>query len=568
MEFNYSGSGALHLFILGFVCAMVFFANLARIPFYDKAEPREALVVRDIVINGNWIFPLRMGQQIPSKPPLFHWTAAFCSIVWGRMTEATVRFPSALFATLGVFLVYWLGRELYDSLTGLFAGLILATFNVYQTAGTEARVDMTLAFWLTLSLVLFYGIYKGVLRTPLWTYAFFFAAGAGVLAKGPVSLVLCALTVVLFLAFKKRWDLLRKLALHPGVILAVLAFSWWYGSALWFGGREFFGVQFLKENFARFFLHGEEGTGHQKPIYYFVPYLFTLGLPWTLLLPFSLVDYFQRKRFREDGALFLGIWVAVVFIFFSLSAGKRSPYILPLYPALALIMALGIQGWKARPGTPKAIRVVAWCAALIGVVIFGAGLSSVFQQDPLSLFHLVERGLKGDDLQKFQAIRAAINAMGWLIPCCLVATALWWFFIARSLLRCQWTLFVAQLAGVTVVSFFIVQALLMPLVASQQSYKAFMETARHTYSTGGTLYVYPKGIDYASIVFYGGKQLRVLSEDNGSLIDKLEHRGNYVIVAERTWKTMSAVSAAPMLRSEGTGPDGDSVLILVRGTKS
>jgi hypothetical protein len=150
--------------------------------------------------------------------------------------------------------------------------------------------------------------------------------------------------------------------------------------------------------------------------------------------------------------------------------------------------------------------------------------------------------------------------------------ALLWFLIARSLLRYQWTLFVTQLAGVTAVSFFVVQALLMPLVASQQSYKAFVETARRQASgAGAILYIYPKGIDYASIVFYGGNELMVLSEDNGVLLDKLEHSGNYVIVGERTWKTMVAhgsVPLSPVLRSKGTGPDGDAALILLHGAKS
>jgi 4-amino-4-deoxy-L-arabinose transferase-like glycosyltransferase len=571
MQFNYSGIAAIHLFILGLVCGIVFFANLGRLPFYDKAEPREALVVRDIVINGNWILPLRMGQKIPSKPPLFHWTGAVCSIVWGTMTEATVRFPSALFASLGVLLIYGLGRQLYDAQTGLFAGLILATFSVYQTAGIEARVDMTLAFWLLLPLVLFYGIYSEFLRNPLWTYAFFLAAGAGVLAKGPVSLVLCALTAALFLAFKKRWDLLRKLALHPGVILAALVFSLWYGSALWIGGQQFFGIQFIKENFARFFVYGEDGTGHQKPLYYFVPYLFTLGLPWTLLLPFGLIDYFQQKRFKEDGALFLGVWVAVVFIFFSLSAGKRAPYILPLYPPLALLTALVIQRWQAKQSAPKGIRVVAWCAALVSVVIFSIALSSVFQQDLLTIFRLVETRLKADDLQQFQAVRNALDTAGWVIPGFLLVAALLWFLIARSLWRYQWTLFASQLAGVTALSFFMVQALLMPLVANRQSYKAFVETARQISGAGRALYVYPKGVDYASLVFYGGKQLRVLSEDNELLLDKLARSGDYVIVAESNWKKMMAdasVSLIPVLRSKGTGPDGDNALILVRGVKS
>jgi hypothetical protein len=111
----------------------------------------------------------------------------------------------------------------------------------------------------------------------------------------------------------------------------------------------------------------------------------------------------------------------------------------------------------------------------------------------------------------------------------------------------------------------------MPFLASQQSYKAFMETARQAPGSRGSLYIYPKGIDYASIVFYGGKQLKVLSEDDALLFDKLEHSGDYVIVAETTWKTMIArgsVSLSPVLRSKGTGPDGDNALILIRGVKS
>ena len=109
MTFKYSTAAAWHVLILGCICGIVFFANLGSIPFYDKGEPREALVVRDIVLNGNWIFPLKLGQQIPSKPPLFHWVGALASLFWGHMTEATVRFPSALFASLGVFLVFYLG---------------------------------------------------------------------------------------------------------------------------------------------------------------------------------------------------------------------------------------------------------------------------------------------------------------------------------------------------------------------------------------------------------------------------------------------------------------------------
>src|SRR5262245_4922310 len=111
MAFKHLAAEAFYPLILACVCGIVFFANLGSTPFYDKGESREALVVRDIVLNGNWIFPLKVGQQIPSKPPLFHWVGASVSLLWGQMTETTVRFPSALFASLGVFLVYYLGRS-------------------------------------------------------------------------------------------------------------------------------------------------------------------------------------------------------------------------------------------------------------------------------------------------------------------------------------------------------------------------------------------------------------------------------------------------------------------------
>jgi 4-amino-4-deoxy-L-arabinose transferase-like glycosyltransferase len=572
MTFKYSTAAAWHFLILGCICGIVFFANLGRIPFYDKGEPREALVVRDIVLNGNWIFPLKLGQQIPSKPPLFHWVGALASLVRGHMTEATVRFPSALFASLGVLLVYHLGRKLYDPTTGLFAGLILATSIVYQAAAVEARVDMTLTFWLTLTLVLFYGLYQGLFENILWEYVFFLSAGISVLAKGPVSLVLCILVITLFLAARRRWDLFWKLALHPGVILAVAVFSLWYGSALWIGGEKFFGLQFIKENVARFFVHGEGGTGHQKPIYYFIPYLFTLGLPWTLLLPFGLFDYLRWKHFKDDRDVFLGIWVAVIFVFFSLSAGKRPPYILPLYPPLALLMAVGIRRWQlGLHGRPGGLPIAAWFAAVIGAVILLPALSGLIGQDLFWPFHFIESQLKPSDLRQFQLIREVIGANGMLISGFLLASALLWFLTAWGLFKYKWLSFIAALTVVSVLSCVLIQGVLMPAVATEQSYKSFVEAVERDYSGRQILYVFPKGLDYTSIVFYGGESLQLLSEDARALIDKLERTRDYVIVGERESKEVvarSSLALAPLLRSKGTGPDRDNPLILVRGAKS
>ena len=230
----------IHLAILGIVCTLVFFLFLGKTPFHDRGEPREALVVRDIVLQGRWLLPLRGGEQIPSKPPLFHWFAATASIVGGEMNEASIRFPSALFASLGVLVCYFFGTRLYGPQTGLWAGLILATTTVYYTAGIEARVDMTLVFFVTLTLILFFSIYRGFLQQKIWWYVFFITAGASVTAKGPVSIILCGLVIASFLIIRKRWDIFRAMLGHPGMLLgALICVAWYVAGALPQRGRIF-----------------------------------------------------------------------------------------------------------------------------------------------------------------------------------------------------------------------------------------------------------------------------------------------------------------------------------------
>src|SRR5688572_33089877 len=99
-------SFVVHLLLLTALCGVLYFPYLGSTAFFDKGEPREALAVQDIVQRGEWLFPLKRATEIPSKPPLFHWSAAVSSKIIGRLDEFTIRFPAALYATLGVLLVY------------------------------------------------------------------------------------------------------------------------------------------------------------------------------------------------------------------------------------------------------------------------------------------------------------------------------------------------------------------------------------------------------------------------------------------------------------------------------
>jgi predicted membrane-bound mannosyltransferase len=142
-------AATVHILLLLILCGMLYFPYLGNTPFFDKGEPREALAVQDIVQRGEWLFPLKRATAIPSKPPLFHWSAALVATATGKLNETTIRFPSALYATLGVLFVYLLGRKLYGGEVGLLAGAILATTMVYSDQALSARVDMTMCFFVS-----------------------------------------------------------------------------------------------------------------------------------------------------------------------------------------------------------------------------------------------------------------------------------------------------------------------------------------------------------------------------------------------------------------------------------
>jgi 4-amino-4-deoxy-L-arabinose transferase-like glycosyltransferase len=115
----------------------------------------------------------------------------------------------------------------------------------------------------------------------LWFYVFYIVVGIGTLAKGPLGVVLPALIAASLALAERRWNRMRKFCFHPGVVLTLVLATWWYIVAVTRGGEGFFDRQILEENLSRFV----GGSGHSQPIYYYVPYLFTLGMPWGMFLP-------------------------------------------------------------------------------------------------------------------------------------------------------------------------------------------------------------------------------------------------------------------------------------------
>jgi 4-amino-4-deoxy-L-arabinose transferase-like glycosyltransferase len=557
---------SLHIGILLTLCAVLYLPYLGALPFFDRGEPREALAVQDIVQRGEWLFPLKTPTTIPSKPPLFHWSAALTSQITGKLDERTIRFPSALYAILGVIAIYWLGRRLFGAKVGLLAGAILSTTLVYSAQALDARVDMTLCFFITMSLVLFYSLYRGFATQPLWYYLFYAVVGVGALAKGPLGILLPALVAGTFLAIKRRWDLLLKFCFHPGVLLTLIIAAGWYGVAVTRGGEDFVDQRLLKENLERFF----GGSGHSHPVYYYIPYVFLEGLPWSLFLPFVLWDHFKNRSVaRGDDGLFLTIWLGAMFAFFSLSMGKRPVYLLPLYPAMALLTA----NWFYQQGEALGMRrfwyrVIALIAAWFATVLLAITLGGLWNHDPGWFFSLIEPLLKPKDRANLMAVRESLVSFGWAFTVAACLSGILWLATAYLLWMARIRPAAYCLVLVSILVPFIGWSMVLPAIAETKSYREFMEEVNRRVQPHGKLYLFGE-LHSDPIVFYRNMEIETLERSMDHVAAQIGIGDVYIIMAQKTWSQMAKLRptlAAPLLMSKGTGPEGDVPIVLVRAS--
>lgn len=553
----------LHVLLLLLLCGALYFPYLGSIPFFDKGEPREALAVQDIVQRGEWLVPLKRATDIPSKPPLFHWSAAAVAKITGSLTEATIRFPSAFYAVLGVLLIYWLGVKIFNPKIALLGAAILATTMIYQDQALSARVDMTLCFVVTLSLTLFYALYRGYLTHQLWFYLFYAVVGIGTLAKGPLGVLLPGLVAGSLALFERRWDMIKKFTFHPGVVLMIVLATGWYVIAVIRGGEGFFDRQILQENLSRFV----GGSGHSHPVYYYLPYLFSQSLPWNLFLPFVLWDIFKRGSRMDTGRLFLVLWFLAMFAFFSISSGKRPVYLLPIYPATALLLAVWFNdAADASSGCRIFYRIIAGFAAVTGVMLLVITVGAFWNHEYGWFFGPIERLLRPKDRANVVAVRTQLDSFGWTFTWVSLLVAALWLWLSQSLWRARLHLAARLLVAVSILHGFIGWSAVMPVIAREKSYRPFMDEVNRRVGPDQKIFLYG-AFNSDPVIFYRGalipklnRPLQIVAADSGA--------GNgWLIMPERRWMDMKKLAVdlpPPILRSEGKGPENDAILVLVR----
>lgn len=330
--------------ILLAACAALFYFPLAQRALWDSDEGRYAEIAREMIELKSWLVPHLNHVLYFEKPPLFYWLTAIAMHVFGENAFAA-RFWSATFALLTVGLVYSIGRHWKNERTGLLSASILATSFLFYSLTQFLVLDMALTFWLTLALLaesrlvderLTSGRQGAPEKANRFAYLLAVACAGGLLTKGLIALVLPLGIGFFVVIYLKLGHTIRRIQWKgPALLFLALAAPWFILVTL---RHPFFATFFfVHEHFQRYLT-----TVHHReaPFYFFIPVLLAGFLPWAVFLP-KVVSVWVRqyaKGLHRDpgGALFIA-WILLITLFFSMSSSKLVAYILPVFPALALL---------------------------------------------------------------------------------------------------------------------------------------------------------------------------------------------------------------------------------------
>ena len=362
-----------HQFWIVVAGAVIFFTTLGATGLWDEDEPLYASCAREMLERGDWVVPWFNGQMFPDKPPLMFWTMMSGFGLFG-VNELGARFWSAVFGVATALATYHLGRRLFRAEVGLWGGLIVSSSIIFTVSARAATVDSALTLATTMAILFF------VLGRTWIAFALMYASmGVAVLAKGPVGLLLPAATIGLFLLiindprnfFRSAWQM-RPLT---GIaVVAAVALPWYVLVGLRTDGV------WLEQFFAKYNLRPfmQPILGHHGPVWYYVPAILIGFFPWSVFAVPTLIDLVRRLRGRDawrTGTILLLCWLGVFFVFWSICSTKLPHYVLPAYPALALLTACFVDGWIT--GQTPVSR--AWLRAALGITILvGIGFISVF----------------------------------------------------------------------------------------------------------------------------------------------------------------------------------------------
>lgn len=346
---------------------LVWFWMLGARVLVPTDEGRYAEMAREMVATQDWITTRLNGIKYFEKPPLQTWMNAITFELFG-LGEWQARLWTGLCGLLGIGLAAYTGTRVFNGRVGFYAALVLASSFFWAGMGHINTLDMGLSGMMTIALcALLMAQRNGVSREGQrnWMLLCWAGMALAVLSKGLIGIVLPGAVLVLYCIFARDWAIWKRLHLVKGLLLFFAICTPWF-VAVSLRNPEFPQFFFIHEHFQRFTTKIHSRTG---PWYYFIPILVLGIIPWLGVFFQSLWKGTREQRDTAgynslNGGRFqpkrlLLVWAVFIFVFFSISDSKLPSYILPIFPALALLIACYLE--------EADYKALAWAGSLVAL---------------------------------------------------------------------------------------------------------------------------------------------------------------------------------------------------------
>lgn len=351
----------LHFAILAVLAALLLFPNLYRGGLSGYDDALYAYEGKQMVHTGDWEDIRFDGQPNFEYPPLFIWLEAASFKVLG-VNDFTAKFPSALLGLGTILLVYLIALQLTGGeWLSLLAMIVLISSQFFIKYATHAMTDVPFAFFF--SLVIY--SYLKALTDRRYFLLFGLAAACGILTRSVIGLIPLAVVLVQ-IGWTRRFDLLRSRHFAGGFAVALALPMLWFGSQY-----HLHGMAFVNGHLG-FILHKARGpslSGNLLGAFEYLWVLVRFYLPW---LPFMVIGFAIEARAMIRGerrmASVLIFWVLLIMVPFSLAHAKYARYILPAFPAFAVLSAIPLKRWIPR-NREQAFLKVAYAVAMVVIVV-------------------------------------------------------------------------------------------------------------------------------------------------------------------------------------------------------
>ncbi len=328
-----------HRLLLLLMLAIVWFSLLGYRDLIEPDEGRYAEIPLEMFATGDWLTPHLNGFLYFEKPPLQYWATAIFYQLFG-VDNLTSRLWVALTGFFGILWTLHVGNRLFGTTAGWNAALILASMLLYCALGHFNTLDMATGVWIFLGIGALLLAQQERTTHPIrcrnhMLLAWAALAGA-TLSKGLIGLLIPGSTLVLYTLWQRDWTLWRHMHLGKGLLLFFALTTPWF-VLVSLKNPDFAQFFFIHEHFDRYATASHSRPG---PWYYFIGVLLAGTLPWTGRVLSALRQPgfpWYRGQGNFDPVRLLWVYALFILFFFSLSHSKLIPYIIPMFPALALL---------------------------------------------------------------------------------------------------------------------------------------------------------------------------------------------------------------------------------------